>query len=1185
MRLFLLVLAVAASVAASTHFVVTPDDAVLANYLEKAYSYYTGKGLAPLPPCSGDKYLVYVNASAQYPGATYFGNGCVLKQEFRPGYTERLAFHEVAHMFFARFHNIFDYFWIDEATPEAMASVATKVYYFPPMYFSDGLYEKNPFSLGEDRVYDWYKYSAPLAWYLERAQQWDGVLAALSTGQGAAKMYVGFLLALAGGVELGGVVYKPRYRQVEVGPGAAYDYPDVEGYSAVYYNISAPPGGFLRIEISGGGAGSVVSNVALGRDVSLANGTLLVALVNNSSNTARLRVAFYYSVLKARAVDGVYYSGNVTVRIYAEYGFQRAVGAGRINGTVVDFREGFASYTFSGGLRPYVLRVEYNGSWAYVYLNLTEFGLEVSPKTLYLGRGGYGVLNVTVVNPNPIDVRCVLNGSGHGVEIRPVEIYVPRNTSIVAGVPFRAVADPAGFVAVRCGEVVGAVQLSQPAYSLDYDLDKGRGVLLVKYGSEESLYDVAELPANVSLSYRGYVAAVVNVPRPVLDVAFLPRRFENESVVYQVNITLSGVPPWARFRGTVSITADGREKRGNYTGGPYVTEITLRPGAKATVSVSVGMLRREFPIDVPMVNATLELVRVVVRGGVASIWAMVKFDMEVRDDIPIKFLDPRPLGEARFDGGYIFLNYTYSDVVVIRYAVAGEEKSAYVELPRPRLSVELINGVVTPSEFRGLFKVVVDVCNPSVDALYVVRVNGTDVTLKVAKGGCASNSTVISARARYSTDISFSFVTSFGTFDKHLHVPPPAVNATLLQWRISGSREAASVLLRVTTQNYTYIIFNKEVSGSAEFIEEVEVSNGVAVINYGFGVVQIRRPQLGILARPVAAEVGTPFVLNVTIRAPENLYIDAPLNTSLNVSKLVSVGPGTQEFSLAVPGVSSPGFYNVSISLGPYVNYTTLLVYRVNVTISAPSLAPVGAPVNITVIGHVYPSIDTSVLLSVSGCGVYKGVVRLNQTIQYSSARPCAAVFTAYTNTTKASASVRWASLTVGVNYTRLGTIRGLPVFPPRGFSAYALLGGVQVPARVEVIGDFDRLGRVSYNITVEYMGVVNRSVFVGYAAPPGSYTAANKTLGLLPPEARPYFQYLMERAAATGDWGLVDQISRLYTGAPTPMALLARYLVERDLAAGRGPNVAAAEALRQIEPLVLGIAGGLFLAFVRRFV
>jgi hypothetical protein len=323
--------------------------------------------------------------------------------------------------------------------------------------------------------------------------------------------------------------------------------------------------------------------------------------------------------------------------------------------------------------------VEYNGSWAYVYLNLTELGLEVSPKTLYLGRGGYGVLNVTVVNPNPIDVRCVLNGSGRGVELKPVEIYLPRNTSIVAGVPFRAVADPAGDVAVRCGEVVGAVQLSQPAYSLDYDLDRGMGVLLVKYGSEESLYDVAELPANVSLSYKGYVAAVVNVPRPVLDVAFLPRRFEGGFVVYHVNVTLSGVPPWARFRGTVSITADGREKRGNYTGGPYVTEITLRPGTKTAVSVSVGMLRREHVINVTTVNATLELVSAVVRGGVASIWAMVKFDMEVRGNIPIEFRDPKPLGVARFDGGYISLNYTYSDAVVIRYAVAGEERSAYVE--------------------------------------------------------------------------------------------------------------------------------------------------------------------------------------------------------------------------------------------------------------------------------------------------------------------------------------------------------------------------------------------------------------------------------------------------------------------------------------------------------------------------
>jgi hypothetical protein len=41
-------------------------------------------------------------------------------------------------------------------------------------------------------------------------------------------------------------------------------------------------------------------------------------------------------------------------------------------------------------------------------------------------------------------------------------------------------------------------------------------------------------------------------------------------------------------------------------------------------------------------------------------------------------------------------------------------------------------------------------------------------------------------------------------------------------------------------------------------------------------------------------------------------------------------------------------------------------------------------------------------------------------------------------------------------------------------------------------------------------MGVVNKTSFVGFAAPPDSYSAANKTMDMLPADARPYFRYLV---------------------------------------------------------------------------
>jgi len=132
-------------------------------------------------------------------------------------------------------------------------------------------------------------------------------------------------------------------------------------------------------------------------------------------------------------------------------------------------------------------------------------------------------------------------------------------------------------------------------------------------------------------------------------------------------------------------------------------------------------------------------------------------------------------------------------------------------------------------------------------------------------------------------------------------------------------------------------------------------------------------------------------------------------------------------------------------------------------------------------------------------------------------------------------------------------------------------------------VGDFRRLGLVNYTIRVEYMGVSNVTEFVGFAVPPNAYVAANRTYGLLPPEARPYYRYLFERAVATGDWRLVEDIAKLYSEPPTPLTSAARALVEMSLASGREPNMGVVEALRKVEPLLLGVAGGFLLALLKR--
>jgi len=345
----------------------------------------------------------------------------------------------------------------------------------------------------------------------------------------------------------------------------------------------------------------------------------------------------------------------------------------------------------------------------------------------------------------------------------------------------------------------------------------------------------------------------------------------------------------------------------------------------------------------------------------------------------------------------------------------------------------------------------------------------------------------------------------------------------------------------------------------------------------------VERPKLILWAKPAIVEVGVPTSLEVEIAAPPGLYVNSTLQVG-PFSRSVYVEPGGARFRMDLPRFAEPGIYNLSIVLGPYVNYTWAVAYRVvNLTIRAPPKVPVGLPVVVGVEGRVEPPLGVGVVVDAAGCAANKTFVRLNSSLVFTSERPCVLKLRAHTNVTEAVAEVAWVSLTAEVRYVELGRLRGLPIFPLRGVSGRALLGGSPVDGQVRVVGDFDRLGLVNFTIYVEYMGVVNKTSFVGFAVPPESYAAANKTVDVLPADARPYFRYLVERAVATGDWALVDKISRLYSEFPTPFTLAARFLVERALATGKEPNVDAAEALRRVEPVVLGALGGLFLAVLRR--
>jgi hypothetical protein len=639
------------------------------------------------------------------------------------------------------------------------------------------------------------------------------------------------------------------------------------------------------------------------------------------------------------------------------------------------------------------------------------------------------------------------------------------------------------------------------------------------------------------------------------------------------------MPTWARLRGTVRV--DGN-KVGEYGGGVFNKAETLRPGESRRVEVSVGRLLTAVVINAPSVRTDVMPISAVVKDGVVSLLAEIRHNVEVAGDVEVSFEN---VNVAYLQPNLVVLSYRYNDTYTIRYVSLGERYTVTVSLPRPEISATLIKGVVSPSEFYGLFNVTLKVCGPSTDARYVVNVGSGAVTLNVKRGSCASNSTSVEWRAPFSPTLNFAVDTSFGRLTLPLSAPPPQAEARLKRWLVQGGREVAEVTLTVTAPpNYTYVVLGRGVVGEASFDDvAVEARGGVAVVDYGFGYVEVERPKLILWAKPVVVEVGVPTSIEVEIAAPPGLYVNSTLQVG-PFSRSVYVEPGGARIRMDLPRFAEPGIYNLSIVLGPYVNYTWAVAYRVvNLTIRAPPKVPVGLPVVVGVEGRVEPPLGVGVVVDAAGCAANKTFVRLNSSLVFISERPCVLKLRAHTNVTEAVAEVAWASLTAEARYVELGRLRGLPMFPPRGVSGRALLGGSPVDGQVRVVGDFDRLGLVNFTIYVEYMGVVNKTSFVGFAVPPESYAAANKTVDVLPADARPFFRYLVERAVATGDWALVDKISRLYSEFPTPFTLAARFLVERALATGKEPNVDATEAPRRVEPVVLGALGGLFLAVLRR--
>ena len=1168
--IFILALAVAVLGLETDHFVlVNSSDSTLASYLEEAYRYYKDKGLNPLPPCSGAKYPVYIDNDAPYPAYAEIGGSCINRIVVKT-YTKRLIFHEVAHIFYERYDSdTRHYYWADEAVVEAMASVATGVYYYPSLFFYESLYRVDPFSLKRDRLVDWYKYSAAVVWYLER-EPWEWVLKTFSSPAGAADLYVRYLIKIATGVEMGGVRYQPQYERVYVLGLRRFEL-RLEGYTASYFELKLEPPGFLTISID---SPSVVSNVLLNKEFYIDNSTVYLALVNNSTDVLNVRVEIRYSRFQLKIIGGEYDGDYIYLDLYAVYRGLEVSGEVKINGSSVEFKNGVGRFRLGRDLRRYLLVAEYDGYVTNIYIDI-NFNLSTSPKLLYLGEGGRGFINVTIQNPSPISIRCLLNGSAAGVAFSPVRVEAPPNSSTAARLEFRVVGDVGDNIYVYCGGLRDVIKVRKPSYILTYDLDNERGRLEVWFGNSLVSYEVTRLPADISINYGGYVAAVVKIQEPQFEIQPSAPRLRGGGVVYTLSLK-SKAPPWVLFTGAVSI--DGSVV-GRYTGGVFNFTISLKPGEARVLKVGVGRYVFDYWISAPRVESWVEPLAAVVENDRVKLLVLIKHSVELEGEAFIKF---EGASASPITDRLVVLEYKYSDVIYINYEAWGERKSTTVAIPRPQIDVSLVRGVVSPDVFTGVFNTTISVCNPSVRTKYSLRVVDKTLVLDAAPGECVKNFTIVNITVPYRPHIEVTIDAVLSTKSISLEVPPPLVKVVRYLWVVDNGEEWVNITLFVNATGYIYRIFNREFRGVDYLDISTRPLNGSVVIDYGFGVEVLQRPSLNISIQPTVVEVGYSKPLRVVISTPSVLYIRDVVKTQWG-SVPVEVKNGTT-VQVEIPTPRDPGVYNIDIHLGPYRGVAEVVRYLVNLTATAPRLVPVTYVVDVVVNGSVTPPVaNPSAVVETVGCINSTGVVPIGSVFRVSSNRTCELTIRAYTNSSVAVIKVKWASLDIVFEYQALGYVNGIPVIAPRSLRARSTLGGEDVDGFVKIYGDFDRLGLVNFTAVVEYMGVVNKSSLLAVVAPVENFKAAVSAAAEMPHESNSFFMYLVEKAALSGDWGPVDKISQLYKSLPTPFTLIARRLVERDLAMERMPDLKAIDILLKLEPLIYGVIIGVALA--RRFV
>ncbi len=563
----------------STHFLIydlanagSSYDQVLDNYLEQAYSLYTGLGMKMTPPCSGSQYTVYVVAQAQQtgeagitdiqynynPSTGQIISSCTIEINITAGLSgdllEHTAYHELVHVSqyaYVQYITIpQSYPWYIEADAEGTASYYTNQCPLAQSYFQYNQYEYDPYDYSGKPIINMYYYSAFVYWLIANgvgpSTIEENVFASSSVVVSwLDNYYVQYLLSLVHGQNLCGSTYYPSFQSVDMS-GSMYSLSvSLQGLSAQYYEIQLPATGTIEITI---GSGTVISNLQLNSEFMVTNTTLYMVLANPTTGSEDVTVTVQYVPhMGIKVVGGAYYvvSQKLNLELYITYQGSPVSGTAYVNGTAVAVSNGYATVSFTGITwgGTYTINATYNGESALTGITLDEPSMSIitPPQTLYLTSNSFGYMVVGVNNPNDVQVITTIMMSSPpspANPFKPMIYFMPGNESVtldpgqnsirfyfmVNSTVVNGQGDVYLYVSPSTAEsiVYSIVPIQVSIASVNYDISRNYTMVNVQASNIGSLTTgFPGLSGTVYVNYSTYTVATfsINIPSPNLTLS------------------------------------------------------------------------------------------------------------------------------------------------------------------------------------------------------------------------------------------------------------------------------------------------------------------------------------------------------------------------------------------------------------------------------------------------------------------------------------------------------------------------------------------------------------------------------------------------------------------------------------------------------------------------------------------